>query len=98
MLLPEISLDLQITRQRKTYGCLNAQEGQKKCIKAFCTLTPCIRDQHHTGQTPCIHILSLNICKSDPKPIPDEELLQLKNLCVCCSCTSATCNNFKMKG
>lgn len=35
MVLPEISLDLQLTRQRKTHGCLNAQEGQKKVYQSF---------------------------------------------------------------
>lgn len=39
-----------------------------------------------------------NIHKSDPKPTADEELPQLKKLCVCSICTSAIFNNFKIKG
>lgn len=38
------------------------------------------------------------IYASDPKPTPDEELQQFKNLCVCSVYTSAILNNSKRKG
>lgn len=42
-------------------------------------------------------ILNTLIYASDPEPIPDEELLQFKNLCVCSVYTSAILNS-KIKG
>lgn len=50
--------------------------------------------QHYKEQIAFINSL---IYASDPKPIPDEELLQFKNLCVCSVYTSAILNNSKIK-
>lgn len=50
--------------------------------------------QHYKEQ---ITFINSSIHASDPKPIPDEELLQFKNLCVCSVYTSAILNS-KIKG